>query len=419
VRPADHGHLDMLQSTAMIPIRRLPTFLLVLLAAALCAPVTVSTAQADDTVHLFVLAGQSNMSFDPTKDFAEHVQAALPGRKIVVVQHAVGGQGIWHWYKDWKLEGEPLPGLPGKSGETYDALLKKVAASGVDVRSAASVSLIWMQGETDARNERACHVYEQSLRGLIQQFRQDLGREDLRVVIGRINDAQMKRESWQIVRAAQVAGAKADPLATWIDSDDLNGDDNNVHNNAAGKQELGRRFANAAVELINAKADKVRVLFVANSYSLWNHQPRLLEEFIKAGQKREAEVMPFTSAGAPLSWHLKDGRAMKWLTGDTKDFVAGADERVVKLRDKIASDPEKGESFVGPAKITLKDQLREKEVELYRAKDGRWDFVFLLFFTDDYAADEEEIRRRVKTIADAAREHKVTPIVWLPWGGRT
>ena len=56
------------------------------------------------------------------------------------------------------------------------------------------------------------------------------------------------------------------------------------------------------------KPEKVRVLFVANSYSHWNHLPRLLEEFVAAGQKREAEVMPFTSAGAPLSWHLKDGR---------------------------------------------------------------------------------------------------------------
>ena len=166
-----------------------------------------------------------------------------------------------------------------------------------------------------------------------------------------------------------------------------------------------------------ASGETVRILFVANSYSHWNHLPRLLEEFVKAGQKREAEVMPFTSAGAPLSWHLKDGRAMKWLTGDTKGFVDGAEKRVTKLRDQIAKDPEKGEGYAGPLKIKLKDELREKEVELARAKNPGWDFVFLLFFTDDYAADDKEIGQRVKTFVEAAREHKVTPIVWLPWGG--
>ena len=165
------------------------------------------------------------------------------------------------------------------------------------------------------------------------------------------------------------------------------------------------------------KAEKVRILFVANSYSHWNHLPRLLEAFVAAGQKRDAEVMPFTSAGAPLSWHLKDGRAMKWLTGDTKDFVAGAERGVAKVREQIAKDPDKGEGYPGSYKITLKDQLREKEIESARAKDPRWDYVFLLFFTDDYAADDGEITQRVKTFADAARERKVVPIVWLPWGG--
>jgi hypothetical protein len=206
-------------------------------------------------VRLFILSGQSNMSFDEKQDFALHVQKALPKDRIVAVRHAVGGQGIWHWYKAWGLEPgtKPVPGLPTKFGETYDALLEKVSKVGVDPKSVTSVTLIWMQGETDGRNDAACQVYEKSLRGLIRQFRDDLKRPDMHVVIARINDAQMRRQSWKVVRKAQETVAAGDKFAAWFDTDDLNGDDDNVHNTAEGRKELGRRFAKAAVELIEKK----------------------------------------------------------------------------------------------------------------------------------------------------------------------
>jgi hypothetical protein len=213
--------------------------------------------QESGKVRLFILSGQSNMSFDEKQDFAAHVEKAFPGERIVVVKHAVGGQPIWHWYKGWKppANAKPVAGVPDKLGETYDALFAKVAKCGVVPKTVTSVTLVWMQGEAEGRNAVTCTVYDASLKGLIQQFRDDLMRPDLQVVIGRLNDAQMQRESWKMVRKAQETVADRDKHAAWIDSDDLNGDDNNVHNTGAGSKELGRRFAKAAVELIQKKAE--------------------------------------------------------------------------------------------------------------------------------------------------------------------
>ena len=233
----------------------------VLMCLALAGLISASTrAEESKNTRLFILSGQSNMSFDEKRDFAVHVEKALPGERIVVVKHSVGGMPIWHWFKAWKPpeNGKPVPGVPEKLGETYDALLAKVAKSGVDPKTATSVTLIWMQGEAEGRNAVTCEVYEASLKGLIQQFRDDLKRPDMHVVIGRLNDAQMQRESWKTVRKAQETVAKNDKFGAWINSDDLNGDDNNVHNNAEGTKELGRRFANAALKLIQSNGPEER-----------------------------------------------------------------------------------------------------------------------------------------------------------------
>ena len=116
-----------------------------------------------------------------------------------------------------------------------------------------TVSFVWMQGERDAKEGQSA-VYAESLRGLIQQLRGDLKRPDMTVVIGRISDYQRGRPQWDAVREAEVAVAKSDQLADWVDTDDLNGPTNALHYTRPGYATLGQRFAEKTIALLNHAA---------------------------------------------------------------------------------------------------------------------------------------------------------------------
>ena len=92
-------------------------------------------------------------------------------------------------------------------------------------------------------------------RGLIDQLSKDLGRKDLNFVIGRLSDFgnQLNRgyADWETVRKAQVQVAEDSPLGAWVDTDDLNGKNDGLHYDKPGYLELGRRFAEASIKLVN------------------------------------------------------------------------------------------------------------------------------------------------------------------------
>ncbi len=126
-----------------------------------------------------------------------------------------------------------------------------------------TVTFLWMQGERDAKMEWG-PVYEESLNGLIKQLSDDLGRDDINVVIGRLSDFDMENRRyphWTMVRDIQVRVAEKYPRAAWIDTDDLNDGVNrkgkpikdDLHYSAEGYETFGKRMADAALGLIKRK----------------------------------------------------------------------------------------------------------------------------------------------------------------------
>jgi hypothetical protein len=213
----------------------------------------LSAAADGKKVRLFILSGQSNMAgLDPAVSFTPTLKKAYPDDDVIVVKSAQGGQPIRRWYRDWKApagvkrKANPVP------GDLYDQLMDKVknAAKG---KTPDSITFVWMQGEADAKQGLAA-VYEDSLRGLIDQLRKDLKRPDVTVVIGRLSDYKKGDTGWDRVRAAQEKVAAADPLAAWVDTDDLNGPNNALHYTKQGYADLGRRFAAKAIELLAKKS---------------------------------------------------------------------------------------------------------------------------------------------------------------------
>ena len=220
-----------------------------------------SVSAAEKGKHLFILSGQSNMvGLNPSISFTPTIEAALGKDNVIIVKDAAGGQPIRRWYKKWdpelgKSETSKTP------GDLYDRLMKKVT-SAIKDNKLASVTFIWMQGESDAKGN--ANLYSESLKGLLDQVRTDLGHKNIKFVIGRISDYNNPRRypQWDMIRAAQVEVADADPCGAWVDTDDLNDGVNkkgkqikdDLHYSVEGYKTLGKRFAEKAIELIKNSA---------------------------------------------------------------------------------------------------------------------------------------------------------------------
>jgi len=217
-------------------------------------------SSAQNTAHLFILSGQSNMKrLDPAERFTPRVVEEYGTQNVIVVKEAQGGQPIRRWYKGWNdLVGNDTI----SSGDIYEVLMEKVNQSikGIDP---LSITFLWMQGEKDA-NEGNGEVYKAALKGLIQQLRSDMQRADIYFVIGRLSDFDMdnsKYQDWTMIREIQVEVADEDSLATWVNTDDLNDGINNkgnqvsndLHSTPEGYKIFGTRLAESAIELIKKK----------------------------------------------------------------------------------------------------------------------------------------------------------------------
>ena len=208
--------------------------------------------------HLFILSGQSNMALlDPKESFIPYVEKTFGEEKIILVKQAWGAKPIMRWYKKWELGGFTSP----TGADLYDSLINKIDLA-IYNEKLASISFFWMQGERDARFSYSS-IYEESLMGLHHQLKEKFGREDINMVIGRLNDFGFGKEDrypeWQLVREIQENFAMSNPRIEWIDTDDLNDGfnrngkeiKNDLHMSVNGYKILGERFAKKGVELIN------------------------------------------------------------------------------------------------------------------------------------------------------------------------
>ena len=216
-----------------------------------------SSFSGEEKKHLFILSGQSNMAgHRPEEAFIPAVEEAFGKENVIVIQDAQGGQPIQRWYKAWK---EPEGEAPETTGDLYERLMGKVNQK-IEGEGLASVSFFWMQGERDAKMQWAS-VYEESLKGLYQQMSDDLGRDDIIFVIGRLSDNGIGKEQWDQIRMIQVKVADSDDKFAWVDTDDLNDGKNrkgreikdDLHYSSEGYRIFGERMAAEAIQRIRGK----------------------------------------------------------------------------------------------------------------------------------------------------------------------
>lgn len=196
---------------------------------------------------------------NPAETFTPAIIEAFGSDSVIIVKDASNSQPISRWVKDWKsVQGQSRK----NSGDLYDRLMKSVSAT-IDGREIESVTLVWMQGENDASKNQT-GVYKDSLDTLLNQLRQDLGHEEIRLVLGRLSDYSLdsgKHPEWQPMRDLQVAYVESNPLGAWINTDDLNNmkdksgnPRNDVHYTKEGYRTFGERVATEAIRLLSEPA---------------------------------------------------------------------------------------------------------------------------------------------------------------------
>ncbi|EDM28805.1 acetyl xylan esterase A [Lentisphaera araneosa HTCC2155] len=227
----------------------------------------IAEDKTDKPVHLFVLSGQSNMArMNPKTGFIPEAENLFKDEKIVYIKKSMGSQYIHRWLPEWDeiakskgleenhrkkilRDGKVLYYQPIL--DQYKELLKKYPKP-------ASVTFCWMQGESDAQG-RVSVAYKDSLKLLISNFRRDLKRPDMNVVIGRIADYALDKKECVKIRRVQIEIANEDPHGAWVDTDDLNNIEvngvlkNDIHYSKKGYVVLGQRFARQAHALITGK----------------------------------------------------------------------------------------------------------------------------------------------------------------------
>jgi arylsulfatase A-like enzyme len=194
-----------------------------------------TTPASGKRTHLFLCSGQSNMkNLDLDVSFTPALKKAFPEDEVIVTKAAYGGRAISRWVPQGKI---------------YRELLKaaKTATAGKKIDT---VTFVWMQGERDHQEDATTRSYKRNLETLYDQLTEDFKRDDINWVIGRLSDARLGTANWDTIRLIQVEVADKHPRAAWIDTDDLNGPNNAVHCPTDGYKQMGTRFAEKAISLI-------------------------------------------------------------------------------------------------------------------------------------------------------------------------
>ena len=213
--------------------------------------------------HLFILSGQSNMvGMNPELSFTPTVSKAFGKDNVIIVKDAASGQSIRSWCKSNHEFPPPTTGrVPNVRGELYGRLTKKVTTT-IEGQTIQTVTLVWMQGESDLNNT----AYDAYLKELRTQLESDLKIKELHMVIGRISDSgldvQKRLEGRLNIRRIQKEFAESQLKTEWVDTDDLNDRKvdgkviHDLHYHPEGYRILGERFAKKSIDLIQQQSNQ-------------------------------------------------------------------------------------------------------------------------------------------------------------------
>lgn len=181
----------------------------------------------------------------PEFGFAQAMSGLYPAEEIHLIKVSKGGSPIDWW----------LPHSKGKeNGHTQLLANLKNALEKLD-RDYEIVGMLWMQGESDAKQQADAEAYEKKLEHLIALMRKETGKPELPFVIGRLStrlleSPKIKLPFTKTVQGGQEAVAKNDRHVYVVNTDDLSQRDDLVHFDQEGQMGLGKRFGEAMIKAL-------------------------------------------------------------------------------------------------------------------------------------------------------------------------
>jgi hypothetical protein len=183
--------------------------------------------------------------FGPEITFGRAIADRWPSEQVAIIKHSEGGTSV---AVDWKP----------KTGPQYQKLIQKVNKATQDLASEGKaykiIGMIWLQGEKDARDQTHAAEYEHNLASFIAAVRQDVHNPDLPFVFGLISPPPVPDYPYrELVQKAQTRVAQSVRATRIVKTDDLPLFDV-AHYTGKAQIELGRRFAQALLNMLRAPA---------------------------------------------------------------------------------------------------------------------------------------------------------------------
>lgn len=234
-----------------------------------------------ERVHLFLLAGQSNMAGRGEVEAVDQVVNPrvfslsesgewIPAVDPIHFDKKVAGVGLGKSFALQLLEdsdediviglipascgGSPISSwAPGAyhdqtKSHPYDDAMNRVRRAR---RDGVLKGILWHQGESDCRAQTSS-VYADKLRALIERFRDDLDAEELPFIIGQLG--QFSHKPWssdrEKVNDAHVLMTTELSGVAFVVSDELTAKADNIHFNSKSLRIFGRRFADVYLKTV-------------------------------------------------------------------------------------------------------------------------------------------------------------------------
>ncbi len=192
--------------------------------------------------------------FGPEITFSHALSRYYPEDRIVILKFAVGGSSLLAWSPNWD-SGSAAITKDAEKGPIYSKMIaffnKLSFLNDIELNKLSIDGILWMQGERDARFPAAGNNYLDNIITLIKAFRTDFDARSAPFILGRVDPPAELYPARDTVRKQQYQIQNEYPNVTMVDADGLSKWDDNLHFDTEGQLELGLRFAEAYIHLID------------------------------------------------------------------------------------------------------------------------------------------------------------------------